>query len=198
MFRIRLVPFYFILVTALLLSFFFYHNQATAGSYFNDVSIEILKSKNKMYLKKSGKIIKEYNVSVGKGGCGDKICRGDNVTPEGEYTIRRFNYNSQFSLFMGLDYPNLDDAYKGLRLGLITPSDYLRIREKILNNQMPPQDTRLGGYIGIHGVKSFFDADKQNLIAGINWTNGCIALTNKDIRDLASYCTVGTKVVIKK
>jgi murein L,D-transpeptidase YafK len=167
-------------------------------NFYDGYVIEIVKSKKKLYLKKGDKVCKEYNVAVGKGGSPDKLYRGDNRTPEGVYRIRKFNYNSRFVLFMGLDYPNKEDAENGLRYGLISFNDYLKIKNNIENDEMPPQNTELGGQIGIHGMNPNLSAEEKYLYHDANWTNGCIALENTDILDLYRYCTVGTKVVIKK
>ena len=61
---------------------------------------------------------------------------------------------------------------------------------------MPPQNTRLGGYIGIHGVGEV-TREKMKIHRAVNWTDGCIALTNKDINTLRKYVSIGTPVIIR-
>ncbi len=58
---------------------------------------------------------------------------------------------------------------------------------------IPPQETPLGGYIGIHGIGRGDPAIHQKF----NWTQGCIALTNRQIDDLSKWVHVGMRVVIR-
>ena len=58
-----------------------------------------------------------------------------------------------------------------------------------------PASARIGGSVGIHGI---WPGGDDMIQLGIGWTDGCIALKNKDIEDLFSLVDVGTKVVIKK
>ena len=57
----------------------------------------------------------------------------------------------------------------------------------------PPQDTALGGYIGIHGVGAGDPAVHEDF----NWTEGCVALTDAQIDALLRHITVGTAVEIR-
>ncbi|MGH8120279.1 MAG: L,D-transpeptidase family protein, partial [Gammaproteobacteria bacterium] len=99
--------------------------------------------------------------------------------------------------FMQLDYPNLLDAWYGYKNNIITATDFKRIATAYKTKQIPPQDTRLGGNIGIHGIGEA-NSEKLAIHEGYNWTNGCIALTNDQIIDLKKYVSIGTKVVIKE
>ena len=52
-----------------------------------------------------------------------------------------------------------------------------------------------GGFIMVHGQKNNFGwlgAITQNF----NWTNGCIALTNKEMDEFLELVKVGTKIQI--
>ena len=73
----------------------------------------------------------------------------------------------------------------------------LRTYRAILNardrGQLPPQDTALGGHIGIHGVGRLTTDDHRLF----NWTQGCIALTDAQIDELAHWLALGTRVVIR-
>lgn len=97
---------------------------------------------------------------------------------------------------MQLNYPNLLDAWHGYKDRLISPSEFRQIAQSYKNQEMPPQDTRLGGYIGIHGVGEITD-EKMKIHQAVNWTDGCIALTNEEINLLRKYVTIGTPVIIK-
>ena len=58
---------------------------------------------------------------------------------------------------------------------------------------MPPQQTALGGHIGIHGI----GAGDPRIHEDFNWTSGCIALTNAQIDDLAGWVRLGMRVVVR-
>ena len=98
---------------------------------------------------------------------------------------------------MQLDYPNLLDAWYGYKNNVISASDFKKIAYAYKQKKIPPQNTRLGGYIGIHGIGEETD-QKLMIHNGFNWTDGCIALTNEQISELRKYVDIGTKVIIKE
>lgn len=59
--------------------------------------------------------------------------------------------------------------------------------------EMPPQDTILGGAIGIHGI----GRGSLKIHRIINWTDGCVALTNEQLRDFSRHAEVGMRVTIR-
>ena len=163
----------------------------------NLYDIEISKSDQQLLILEGDKTIKQYRVAFGKGGKGTKRVLGDKKTPVGVYKIIDFKSNSKFHLFMQLDYPNLLDAWYGYKNEVISAQDFKSIATAFKTKQKPPQDTPLGGYIGIHGLG---DITEQRILIheGFNWTEGCIALTNEQINDLRQYVSIGTKVIIKE
>ena len=106
--------------------------------------------------------------------------------PEGEFYIFTKNPRSAFHLSLGVSYPNVEDAERGLRDGLITRAQRDRIVRAIRNKSTPPQNTPLGGDIYIHGNGARSD-----------WTWGCVALENEDIEELYRVIDTGTLVTIK-
>ena len=174
---------------------FLYPGQILAKE--NLITIEILKSEQILNLKKGDKTIKKFHIAYGKGGKGTKRKLGDNKTPVGVYKIVDFNNESKFHFFMQLDYPNLLDAWYGYKNNIISAREFKAITVAYKQKRVPPQNTRLGGYIGIHGVGATTD-EKLLIHEEINWTEGCIALTNEQINELRKYVALGTKVVIKE
>ena len=132
------------------------------------------------------------NISIGKGGAAKLRQRGDGKTPLGEFKIIWINRNSRYHLFFGLDFPNIDYAARAFQANIINQSELYAIQRAYALKQTPPQETQLGGYIGIHGIGKG-DIETHN---SFNWTDGCIALTNKQIKRLAKLIGVGTKVII--
>lgn len=148
--------------------------------------IMVRKSERKLELYSDNVLLKTYKVGLGLNPVADKKQEGDRCTPEGEFYIFTKNNKSAYYLSLGLSYPNAEDADRGLRDGLITKAEYGAIRAAIGKKKMPPQNTRLGGEIYIHGHG-----------AGSDWTWGCVALENEDVREIYDAVSVGTPVTIK-
>ena len=130
--------------------------------------------------------VKSYRIAAGTV-MGDKQCEGDRKTPEGDFyiCIRKTKGQTRYTRSMGLSYPNLEDAQRGRRNGLITASQHYAIAQAIKNNRKPPWQTKLGGAIMIHG--------KRENRTG---TLGCIALDDDDIIELYNRLPLNTPVRI--
>ncbi len=148
--------------------------------------IIVSKTRRRLMLYSNGKLVRVYRVGLGTNPVADKVKEGDRRTPEGEFYIFTKNVKSGFYLSLGLSYPNIEDADRGLRDGLINRTQYNRIVKAIRTRVAPPQNTALGGQIYIHGNGSQSD-----------WTWGCVALDDKDIRELFDAVPVKTTVVIE-
>jgi murein L,D-transpeptidase YafK len=133
-------------------------------------------------------------IAVGSSGAGLKYRRGDNKTPLGIFRVGWINDQSRFKTFIGLDYPNPDYAERALREHRIDALTYERIRAAWTTGRTPPQDTPLGGQIGIHGIGA---GNPGVHSAGIDWTSGCIALDNRQIDALRPWVKVGMRVEIR-
>lgn len=133
-------------------------------------------------------------IAVGTSGAGLKYRRGDNKTPTGVFRVGWINDRSKFNTFIGLDYPNPDYAKRALQDGRIDALTYERIQTAWAYGYTPPQDTPLGGQIGIHGIGL---GDPWIHSAGINWTSGCVAVDNQQIAALRSWVRKGTRVEIR-
>ncbi len=176
----------------LVLCFSFFSFAATAS---NDVICLLVDTKAKKIEVKKGDHTLETlrSIAIGRGGAGFKSHRGDNITPYGSYRIGWVGEKSTFRKFLGLNYPSIEDAEHALKRGIINELTYDRIVSAHLNNEIPPQNTPLGGQIGIHGLGS---ADKR-VHENFDWTHGCIALTNEQIDHLSQLIDTGTVVKIK-
>jgi murein L,D-transpeptidase YafK len=160
-----------------------------------EFEIEIHKANRMLLIKQGSTVTRSFPVSFGRGGHGDKHRLGDRKTPEGVYRIVRINENSAFYTFMQLNYPNVKDAFFGLKDNLISRAEFDRIVDAVNHDSVPPQHTRLGGAIGIHGL-GVTTEQKLSIHSNLDWTQGCIALTNSEVAELRKYVGVGTKVVI--
>ncbi|HKO96033.1 MAG TPA: L,D-transpeptidase [Pyrinomonadaceae bacterium] len=148
--------------------------------------IVVYKAQRRLELYSDGSLVRTYRIGLGLNPVADKKQQGDRATPEGEFYVFTRNNKSAFYLSLGVSYPNVEDAERGLRDGLITRSQHDAIVRAIKRKATPPQNTRLGGDIYIHGNG-----------AGSDWTWGCVALENEDMRELFDAIPVGTPVTIK-
>ena len=148
--------------------------------------IIVKKAEHKLFLYSGGKLVRTYRVGLGLSPVGDKVRQGDRRTPEGDFYIFTKNDKSAFYLSLGVNYPNATHAERGLRDGLITKAQYDAIMRALDAKKTPPQNTKLGGDIYIHGNG-----------AGSDWTWGCVALENDDVRELFNAIPIGTPVTIK-
>jgi murein L,D-transpeptidase YafK len=132
------------------------------------------------------KLIKTYKIALGFEPTGDKEIEGDGKTPEGDFYIFTKNSESKFYLSLGVSYPNIEDAKRGLEKELITQEEHDAILKAINEKKMPPQNTKLGGEIYIHGSGNIAD-----------WTAGCMALTNAEMKELFDAIPIETPVRIE-
>ncbi len=165
----------------------------------NGMNILIRKSNQVLELYRNGARLKTYRVCLGLDPDGPKTVTGDKKTPEGTYYICYKSTKSQFHRFLGLSYPGEQDARKAFEQGLIS----LDKRDSIVNSardgRKPPWNTKLGGWVGIHGYPT--EENARRWVALLypkphNWTDGCIAMWNFEIEELFSLVPVGTPVVI--
>lgn len=131
--------------------------------------ILVFKEDRKMYLMHGDRALKAYDVGLGFAPVGHKTREGDGRTPEGEYMIDRRNPNSAYHLSLGISYPNAQD------------------REYASRNGFSP-----GGDIFIHG------RPKKYKDAGIDWTLGCIAVTNREMQEIYAMVKNDTPITIYK
>ncbi len=113
--------------------------------------IVIKKKERTLELFDGGCLVKTYKIALGFAPEGDKQREGDGKTPEGEFYIFTKNDKSKFYLSLGLSYPNVEDATRGLQDELISQAEYDSIAKAISEKKMPLQNTKLGGEIYIHG-----------------------------------------------
>jgi lipoprotein-anchoring transpeptidase ErfK/SrfK len=137
------------------------------------VSLVVEKFSRKCIVYKSGKKIREFDVELGVNWLGDKIQKGDKATPEGRYhiTVKKSGRNTIYHKALLINFPNADDRKRFNQ-------------QKSVGNIS--RNALIGGAIEIHGGGG----------KGIDWTDGCVALANRDMDNLYSLCSVGTPVAI--
>lgn len=147
--------------------------------------LKVFKERRRLELWSEGRRLAAYRVGLGSAPDEDKVREGDHRTPTGAFYVCTRNRASAFHLFLGLSYPHAEAAERGLSSGLITPAQHRSILQALARKAAPPQFTKLGGLVGIHGGGS-----------GSDWTWGCIALANPEIEELWEACPLGTPVQV--
>jgi len=135
--------------------------------------ILIEKSTRRLMLISKGEVLKSYKIALGGNPIGPKERKGDNKTPEGTYVIDARNRDSRFHLSLRISYPNERDKKRAKELG-VSP----------------------GGDIMIHGVKNGFSS-VGDAHTGVDWTKGCIAVTDQEIEEIDKLAPSGTIVEIR-
>jgi murein L,D-transpeptidase YafK len=135
--------------------------------------IVVTKSTRTMTLESKGRALKTYKVALGGQPIGPKQQQGDHRTPEGEYTVDAKNSHSQFYMALHLSYPSGPDRTRARALG-VSP----------------------GGDVEIHGLgKAYGWIGARHRL--VDWTDGCVAVTNEEIEEIFKIVPVGTAVEIK-
>ena len=148
---------------------FFYFSIFLFVANANDIII-VNKSLRTLQVMQNGAIVKKFSINLGFDPIGHKHFKGDGKTPEGLYYISNKSMNSDFHLSLQISYPNKWDQ---------------RNADNFNRNA--------GDYIMIHGEPNNKRAPQKK-----DWTNGCIALSNKDISELYNYVSLKTPIYIKK
>ncbi|SMX39197.1 L,D-transpeptidase family protein [Octadecabacter ascidiaceicola] len=132
----------------------------------------VIKSTRELHLLRNGATFRRYAVSLGGSPTGHKSHEGDERTPEGTYTIDWRNENSVAHLSLHISYPNTEDTAAAVAQG---------------------DDP--GGNIMIHGLPNGWGF-LGRLHLSWDWTNGCIAVTNTEMREIWSMVPNGTPITI--
>jgi murein L,D-transpeptidase YafK len=138
-------------------------------------------------------VLNVANIAIGRFGATAEKRRGDNMTPLGQFKVSAIRESAAFHRFIALGYPDVAAAQQAFRNGLIEAAVRDRIVDAHRHGRRPPQDTPLGGHIGIHGLGGADPAIHELL----NWTRGCVALTNQQVDELMPWIRVGMRVEIR-
>lgn len=135
--------------------------------------ILIEKKERRLTLFAEGEVLKTYKIALGGNPVGPKERQGDNKTPEGAYFIDSRNRDSRYHLSLRISYPNESDKRRAKELG-VSP----------------------GGDIMIHGIKKGFSR-VGDFHTEVDWTKGCIAVTDEEIEEIEKLVPNGTIVEIR-
>ena len=158
-----------IIVTALALLL----SSASAYSEKTADYVLVVKSESRLYLMREGKELASFKVVFGANPKGHKQQQGDERTPEGIYTLDYKNPNSSFYKSIHISYPNAEDRKKARQRG-VDP----------------------GGDIMIHGQRNGYEIFSP-IAQFFNWTDGCIAVNNRDMDVIWKAVKTGTPIEIR-
>ena len=160
----------------------------------SNVWLRISKKRQMLFVYRGTELALRVPVDLALNAIMDKEQRGGPLepdhwrTPEGSFHIVAKNPDSKFYKGLLLNYPAAEDAERGIRSGLITEEEYQAIVEAEETIGVPPMSTLLGGGIAIHG---------NGTGSGVNWTEGCIAVTDRVLDRLWEMVHVGTPVLVE-
>ncbi len=136
--------------------------------------VVVEKGARRLLLLREGRTLRSYSIALGFDPAGHKMREGDGRTPEGLYEIDFHVLESDFHRALKISYPNAWDRRRAEMAG-----------------ENP------GGGIMIHGLPDGKTAAEVE--HGLtDWTNGCIAVIDREIEELMALVPVGTPVVIRK
>ncbi|MBW2477497.1 MAG: L,D-transpeptidase family protein [Deltaproteobacteria bacterium] len=134
--------------------------------------IIVNKTERQLHLLQGDEIVRTYPISLGKNPIGHKTHEGDQRTPEGRYLIDWRNPESRYHLALHISYPSPQDLQKAEQHG-VNP----------------------GGSIMIHGLPKKF-SDGANVLLDLDWTDGCIALSNNHMEEVWNLVADNTVIEI--
>ena len=143
-----------------------------AGAVADRVVVD--KSARTLTLLRRGAPLKTYRVSLGGHPAGHKREEGDERTPEGVYRIDSRNARSSAHLALHVSYPS--------------PADAARARAR---------GVRPGGLIMVHGILNGLGW-LGRLHRLRDWTDGCVAVTNREMDEIWRAVPVGTPIEIHR
>lgn len=168
------------LVSFIVIILFFLNTSFHSATIRTGFLVVIDKDSYELYLFDEKGWLATYPCVFGNKDLGDKMCEGDRKTPEGSYHIISKTKSKNWNSFFMLDYPNSNDVQK-------------------FNNRktqgLIPASAKIGSAIGIHGT---WPHEDYTIDQYQSWTDGCIALKNKDVEELYRMLPVGTEVIIRK
>lgn len=132
----------------------------------------VIKSERQLHLVARGQTLKSYRVSLGKQP-GPKLREGDQRTPEGFYWINWRKTSDKFNLAMHISYPNANDLARAHAEG-VSPGSMIMLHGTPVDEEYP---------------EWFFQT--------LNWTEGCIALSNEDMQEVWQLVKNGTLIEIR-
>lgn len=146
--------------------------EPTLAEHLDITKVLVRKGERRLYLLSGDKKVRSYRISLGNNPVGHKLYEGDKRTPEGDYVLDWRNANSDFYKSIHISYPSPEDRELAAAWGLDP-----------------------GGSIMIHGLPNGA-GDLAFAYTGLDWTEGCIAVTNEEMDEIWALVDNGTPIRI--
>ena len=150
---------------------FWPHQPLPAGTRADSILVD--KSARTLSLLKDGNVVASFRIALGRHPEGHKTQRGDGRTPEGHYFISRREAHSHFYRALEVSYPNAEDKQRAAKI----PAD-------------------AGADIMVHGIKNGLGW-LGRLHRLVDWTDGCMAVTNEEMQDIWDATYKGIAIEIR-
>lgn len=147
---------------------------AASAALPSGVHILVDKSRRTLMVYADKVVIATYPVVFGGNPVGHKAREGDRRTPEGNYMLDHKNPNSAYHRSIHVSYPDPADRADARRRGVSPGGDIM------IHGQ--PNNPKFRRYLDEH--------------PGVDWTDGCIALSNKDMDALWAQISVPVRIEI--
>jgi murein L,D-transpeptidase YafK len=135
--------------------------------------VMVHKAARRLELYRNGQLLKTYEVSLGRHPIGAKEQQGDGRTPEGEYWLDYRNPKSSFHKALHISYPGSADV------------------ASVQSRGVDP-----GGLIMVHGMRNGLGW-LGRFHRAIDWTDGCVAVTDSEMDEIWRTVPDGTRIVLK-
>ncbi|MFD1987610.1 murein L,D-transpeptidase family protein [Mesorhizobium newzealandense] len=136
--------------------------------------VRVHKAERLLELISDGKVLRSYSIALGGDPIGHKHQEGDQRTPKGRYVLDWRNPNSIAHKSIHISYPNADDLAAA-----------------------KARNVDAGGMIMIHGQPNGFGWWGW-LLQLVDWTDGCIAVTDSDMDEIWAMVADGTPIEIER
>jgi murein L,D-transpeptidase YafK len=135
--------------------------------------VVVRKASRTLELYRGQELLRTYSVALGPSPLGHKQQEGDGRTPEGRYVLDYRNPRSSFHKSLHVSYPSAADTASARNRG-VSP----------------------GGLIMVHGVRNGlgFIGRTHRLF---DWTDGCIAVTDREMDEIWRTVADGTPILIE-
>lgn len=170
--KVLLIAIAFLILSAFCLAAYYFWATKKIPTDKPVTGIEVYKGRHALLVKTDDRVLARYPISLGRNPTGDKVCRGDMKTPEGAYVLDWKNPGSAFYKAFHIFYPNKEDKKVGAGVGCDP-----------------------GGNIMIHGITNGF-GPVGRFHRFLDWTQGCIAVTDQEMDQLWRTVPAGTPIVI--
>jgi len=152
--------------------------------------IHVIKSERRLFIMdENQQVIRTFKVMLGMNPVGKKVQEGDNKTPEGQYILDYANRNSKYHLAFHISYPSSEDTKYAKSLG-VKPGG------AIMLHGFPNQLKEIEVFLKLNNLFGLDENYVRERLHDFDWTNGCIAVSDEEIREIDQLIKLPIKIII--